>query len=450
MKRTWIAAGAALAVGMTAAGEARAQYWLSDRALTEGRGFRAGDFEFHPGVGVEFGYDSNAFYRPPGNEVPALRLRGTAHLAVSTLGPQRSANTGTTSALPIANFRAQVAVTWQQFLAVPGQPDPNAVGSGVSGPGVNAGFRLELFPGRTWQFHLYDQFDRIIQGSADPGLNLFVFNRIQNVGGFNLIFAPNGGIVDVRLGYENRFSYFENAQFRYLTTDVNDITLRARWRFLPKTALLWEVGFTPSFYLNTTGASTLLVNSFPFRTRIGLNGLLTDRIRVLAMVGYTGTYAPIGDNMSTVVAQAEFQYIFSPLTSFSLGFIRDVNPSFLGSFSVRNSLYARVNQSFSGRFYLGAEISGGRYEYGYLSDPSGARSAGLTGSSDFDATTGRWYAWRVQGQIFGEYRPADFLGINLTGIASSNITDVTAGIGGMAQSLAYNKFEAYLGVRVNW
>jgi hypothetical protein len=438
---------------MTAAGEARAQYWLSDRALTEGRGFRAGDFEFHPGVGLEFGYDSNALYRPPGQEVPALRLRGTAHLALSTLGPQRSANPqgGAPSALPIANFRAQVAVTWQQFIQVPGFPDPMN-GAPISGPGVSAGFRLELFPGRTWQFHLYDQFDRIIQGSADPGINLYVFNRDQNVGGFNLIYAPNGGIVDVRLGYENRFTYFENNQFNFLTTDQNDITLRARWRFLPKTALLWELGFNPSFYLNTTGSSTLLANSFPFRTRIGANGLLTERIRVLAMVGYQGTYAPLGDNASTVIAQADFQYIFSPLTSFSLGFIRDVNPSYLGGYSIRNNIYAKVNQSFSGRFYVSAEISGGRYEYGFVADTSGARNpSALTGSADYDAATGRWYSWRVQGQIFGEYRPADWLGINVSGTASANLTDVSARIDPMTmQSLAYTKFEAYLGVRVNW
>jgi hypothetical protein len=317
---------------------------------------------------------------------------------------------------------------------------------------VGAGFRLELFPGRTWQFHLYDQFDRFTQGSATPegGINLFVYNRDQNVGGFTIVYAPGGGIVDVRLGYENRFVYYENAGFNFLTNDANDVTLRSRWRFLPKTALLWEVGITPTFFLNTTGSSTLLPSTFPFRTRIGINGLLTDRVSLLAMVGYAGTFATLGDNASTVIAQAQIQYIFSPLTSFALGFLRDVNPSYLGSYVIRNSLYARVNQSFGGRFYVSAEVSGGRYEFGYVSTPSGARSTAYSGT-DVDPATGRYATWRVLGTLFGEYRPADFLGINATLTAQSNITDVAVTYGGAtSQSLAYNKFEAYVGARVNW
>ncbi len=436
MKRTWIAAGAALAVGVTSAGEARAQHWLSDRALTEGRGLRAGNFEFHPGVGLEFGYDSNALYAPSPNEAPALRLRGTAHVAMSTLGPQRSATAAgaTTSALPVANFRAQASVSWQQYFGVPGAAIDPTVGRPLSGPGLGLGFRLEVFPGRTWQFQLYDDFARIVQGSPEAGINLFVFNRDMNTGGFSVIYAPNGGILDARLTYENRFTYYESSQYGILTNDANDIVLRARWRFLPKTALLWEAGVTPTFYLNP---STTLSNSTPIRTRIGINGLLTERVRVLLMVGYQGTYFGRGDNENTVVGQAEVQYIFSPLTSFALGFIRDVNPSYLGNFSTRNSIYARVNQSFAGRFYVSAEVNGGYYQYGYV---------GLTAPG----TTPRFSAFRVSGNIFGEYRPADFLGINATVSATANITDTNILTATGMQSLQYTKFEAYIGVRVNW
>ena len=39
--------------------QASAQAWLQDRRVLEGEGLRSGDFEFHPGIGAQLGYDSN-------------------------------------------------------------------------------------------------------------------------------------------------------------------------------------------------------------------------------------------------------------------------------------------------------------------------------------------------------------------------------------------------------
>ena len=47
----------------TAGAEAAAQAWLEDRAYAEGMGIKAGEWELHPGVAGEFGYDSNFFQR---------------------------------------------------------------------------------------------------------------------------------------------------------------------------------------------------------------------------------------------------------------------------------------------------------------------------------------------------------------------------------------------------
>src|ERR1700749_3911931 len=74
---------------------AQDQPWLKDRRYTEGPGYRVGDFELHPGVAAEFGYDSNYLRRSSDDQltlgqngakagdvsaslvVPALRLRLT-------------------------------------------------------------------------------------------------------------------------------------------------------------------------------------------------------------------------------------------------------------------------------------------------------------------------------------------------------------------------------------
>ena len=89
MKRTigTLAAVTAL-VAIPTSAAAQDQTWLRDRKYTEGMGFRAGDFEIHPGFAAEFGYDSN--YRHNDTDpVGSLRLRLTPSLSLSTLGAQR-------------------------------------------------------------------------------------------------------------------------------------------------------------------------------------------------------------------------------------------------------------------------------------------------------------------------------------------------------------------------
>ena len=74
---------------------AQDQTWLNDRKYREGAGFRVGNFELHPGIGADFGYDSN-YYRRHSSEDPvgSLRIRVSPSFSVSTLGPQRRGRFG--------------------------------------------------------------------------------------------------------------------------------------------------------------------------------------------------------------------------------------------------------------------------------------------------------------------------------------------------------------------
>jgi hypothetical protein len=70
--------------------KASAQAWVSNPDFSEGIGVRAGNFEFHPSVGAEFGYDSNLF-RSSEEEgvVDVLKLRVTPSFTLSSLGKLR-------------------------------------------------------------------------------------------------------------------------------------------------------------------------------------------------------------------------------------------------------------------------------------------------------------------------------------------------------------------------
>ena len=92
------AVSASTLVSATAFGQD--QPWLADRRYTEGPGYRVGDYELHPGVSTEFGFDSNFYLRASsgdatGEPVGALRLRVTPSFSFSTLGPQRKGVPGT-------------------------------------------------------------------------------------------------------------------------------------------------------------------------------------------------------------------------------------------------------------------------------------------------------------------------------------------------------------------
>lgn len=452
---------AALAAGVVfgLAAPASAQVWLQDRQLTQGRGIRAGNFELHPGVGAEFGYDSNVFYAPSNTlngPVSALRLRVTPSFTVNTLGPQRSANSDApATALPTVNFRGGVALIYHEFISL----DSTRSTSNLRNLGIESNVRFDFLPGRTWQFSIADEFTRTIQPGAQtpagsPDVSLLpneTFNRNHNIASVELAYAPPRGTLEWRLGYNFVANLFDSATYSHFDYLGHQVYSRIRWRFLPKTALIWEGSINPTSYINTANAPTGLFSSFPVRTRVGINGLLTEKISLLVLVGYEATFFEQGDNADTVIGQAELRWLINPRANLRVGFLRDIQNSFFGNYFVRNRGYLNYSHSFSGRFLLSVEGGVGLYQFGYIAERTGARTA-LGSGYDSD---GRFTAVRVDGTVFGEYRVSDVFGINATLRALSNISDVrlgnNPGLDGMSgQSIAWTRFEAFLGVRAAW
>lgn len=446
-----LAVGALLSLSST---PVRAQQWLADRNLTQGRGIRVGNFELHPGVGAEVGYDSNVFYGPPdATPSTALRVRVTPSFFFSTLGVQRTQNSDSNpTALPTVNFRGGAALAYHEWIGLSGSDRVNQ----LRNLGAEGHLRLEFFPGRTWQFVLADDFTRTIQPGdqipASGGGAPRTFNRNFNTATFELAFAPNRGVFEFRLGYNFIANLFDSGAYSYNNYFSHQVAAHVRWRFLPKTALLWEGYFAPTNYVDTSGATTGLFSSYPLRTRIGLNGLLTEKISLLAMVGYYGGFFVGGDNVDTIIGQAELRWIISPRADLKLGFMRDVQNSFFGNFFIRNRGYLTWAQNFGGRVLVSVDGGVALHQYGYVANRDGTRT---TQGSGFDPVDGSFTAVRVDGTVFGEYRVNNVLGINLTLRAMSNISDVrlgqATGLDGMpGQPIAWTRFEAWLGARVNW
>ncbi|MDB5215852.1 MAG: hypothetical protein JWO86_3779, partial [Myxococcaceae bacterium] len=269
--------------------QASAQAWLRDRRYLEGEGLRGGDFEFHPGIGAELGYDSNYFLRtdktdprfingaPNNPPTDGGLLRITPSLTLNTV----RAKDPTAAPSPIG-FSATAAATYREFFGKQELRDQR----NLSG---NAGARLDINQGRPVAFGIFASYQRLIQPAvvSDPNLS---FNRSDVGAGADVTVLPGGGTLDMRLGYQFFGALFEESNGVPYTNYTHEISVRNRWRFRPRTALFSETTLRFITYPNANRSLNYLDDSTPLRTRFGVTGLVTDRFGVLLAAGYGATF----------------------------------------------------------------------------------------------------------------------------------------------------------------
>jgi hypothetical protein len=448
MKRVWsrIAAAAGFIVtALPAVAAAQDQVWLQDRRYGEGIGIRSGDFELHPGAALEFGYDSNYYHRYGGSAEPtvgSLRLRLTPSFSFSTL-TQRRRGGGPEAAQPEFEFRGGMSLTYHEFFPLYG--DPGGVENMKSERNVSGllDLTLNILPGRPWSGTIYGDIGRSIT-PTNQGFTAESFNRINARAGAEIVWQPGGGLLDWRLGYRFTGTIFESSQYSPLTNIENMLQTRGRWRFLPQTALVYDAKF--SFLTYTVGDKA----AHPLRTQIGFNGLITPSFSVLALIGWGSTfYTSPSDqhNFDSVIGQVEVKWHLSPaptndpgtaaggVSAVTLGFIRDFQDSYIGTYFERDRGYINAAYLFGGRFLVVADAGVGPIIY--------------PATEDFGGVPG-WTDVRVDASLFGEYRIKDYFGINATLRYGGNLSSqaITApGPDPIPDYLGYNQFEAYLGGR---
>ena len=459
MKR-FVLAFAAIAV-TTISASASAQVWLRDRASTQGPGIRSGDLEYHPGIGVELGYDSNYFQRSPGDTsgypvVDTVKLRVTPSFHVSTLTTQRTE--GAPTAPPKFSFNGGAALIYSEYLTntaitAPAGPNLGAGGLGRNRDfGIAADLALGIAPGRPWGFNIIDQFTRTAQPSLDPDPNVGL-DRDDNRATGELVYTKPGGLLDWHFGYTFGITYFESAQARSLTNDQHTIFTKGRWKFLPRTAFIYDGNVTFIRYTN----ATTLSDSTPIRTRVGLNGLFTDRLSLLFLVGWGASFynnAPVGGDFDSVIGQVEARYFLTgsapeagaaaPSTSsFAVGFTRDFYNYFIGNFYERDRGYMSLSALFSQKFFLSLEagVAAIRYSAIYRAPAGPGTTAGIA-STGFTDT-------RVDATLFGEYRAKDWLGFNATAqyLGEYSTTTLALSTPNGRYDPRFNRFQLLVGVR---
>ncbi len=472
---TRVAAGwAAITIGslVTFAGDAGAQEWTKDRRLGDGKGYRAGDVELHPGIGAEIGYDSNYFLRADGTDVrnvnsaPAAPVRDggilriTPSLTFNTTSPTAAnPNDGTAVAQPKVAFQGALSGTyWELFGSKELQDQRNV--------SANAGARVDILPGRPVGAGIYASYTRVLKPAVD-GLPDNSFNRNIIVAGAEGIFMPGGGTFDIRLGYQFTGELFEQSNGVPFTNLQHQILVRDRWRFRPRTALFHDTSIGFVTYPNKDRSANLLENSTPLTTRFGLTGLLTPRFSLLAAVGYGTTLSLDAGSTATqqydsVIGQAEATFFLTStpndlepgavslsVSTLSFGYNRDFQKSFIGGgYYGSDRGYTRLAYFFGNKALVSLDANIGAVEYNDFYANTGAGPIKI--SSGFTDI-------RVGTKAFGEYRILDSLGVNLTLDYSQNFSNKVLDFGGGAPApggaaatrydMSWKRFQGFVGVR---
>lgn len=434
-----------------------AQPWLQDRRYGEGIGIQAGRFELHPGVATEFGYDSNFFLRADSEHpADAWRFRVTPSLTLKTLTPRR-AGTEAVGAAPMFNLRANTFFSYSEVFGSKEVSDQRNFDAGVGGA-------VDIAPQRPVGADVYADFVRNGEPSNLAGTGQ-TFNRGTVRGGAGLSWRPGGGLFDWRLGYEASYAYFEDRPYTVYNNLTHSINTRGRWRILPRSGFLYDAKYE---FLRYSHSPSPQPDGDTLQARLGFSGLVTNNVAFLAMLGWRSTFyeangsaTPIDGqtvpptparNYDGLVGQAEVKFFLNQgpdvdsaptsLSAITVGYLHDVNNSYLGAFYTRDRGYLGLDLFLAGVFV--ANLQGG---YSYLRYPPPDTTNNPTGFSQN----------HIDAQFFAEYRFSDTFGLNTTLLYDQSIGEGPYPQGvllnpatGAYDNLEYKRFQAYVGVRLFW
>jgi hypothetical protein len=354
--RVMLAGAAVLALLLPSTASAQVTTSASAMAHAGPNGLKVGEGRLHPFVDLEPRLDTAAgFFPVSGNGPPATSPSAEV---VMHLRP------GVKFELP-SNALAIDFTGAVEYLYY----------TGVLTPGSYVASRLEGAAGLTAtanrqgavEFQLGDDFsysDKTRNLSLGIGaLSLFNEARAQ------LNIRPGGGALEI-----SPRGAFGLEQFRplslvratgcpagSLTCDPNAISqmnytnfrggLDARWKFLPKTAIVIESNFDARSYANGTANALLL------RAVGGLQGLVTTKVAVVGKVGWGYDFAtPVvaGATANTFIGHVELSYLMTEASNFKVGYYRTLEPTPVYQVARDDRIYADARLLLSGRLTLRA------------------------------------------------------------------------------------------------
>jgi hypothetical protein len=430
---------------LLASAHVKAQAWLADRTRAEGHGIRLGDFELHPGIGAEAGYDSNIFLAESGATKDGFLLRITPHLFLSTLGEERKGEK--TSSPPAVTFRAGGSSSFYHYF-YSDRLDNFAVGADMN---------LTINPDRPVSFQVNDNFTRSIRPFTEASSDgtKYDYARDQNVAGGKLQFASKSGLLKAGLGFDWGADLFEDRIFSNMNSFTYSPNASTSWQFLPMTAFLYDVRLDFQDYYNFKKAppdTNSVSNNTPdennntrVASRIGINGEITPAISLTMLIGYAAGFYNEYDDFDDVIGQIEARWRASSSFTLKLGYDRTVVSALEGNFCRRDRGYVDGLLLVGGRFLLDLNVWVGGLQFGV---PRRSDGSPYDESRNKPATR---QDPRVSVSLSGEYRFVDWFAITASVSYLGDFSDYKSTFEGEdappPDPVRFNKFDGWLGVR---
>jgi hypothetical protein len=411
---------------------AAAQGWLADRTRAEGRGIRLGDFELHPGIGAEGGYDSNLFLAEPDEEYDTAILRVSPHIYLSTLSGERLGEER-----PRVTFRTGASGAFKYYFA------PKEFDIGVGQDARLAWNASSIF---TWE--IFEQFLRTIDPFTEPAAPItnddaeqLEYARDQLGVGTRLQLNSKGGLFKVGAGYRFDLDYFESDLFEANQNQSHTIGADTSWEFLPKTAIFWNGTVQLHSFKDdaTTEAVSARFDSTRLSSKIGINGALTSKIGFTLATGYGAGFYEDDNDYENVLAQVELRWRLRPTILWALGYDREHSTAFQGNFALMDRIKTRLQAMLGGAVVISAKAELTFVNFGR--DDELAMMGSEAERDDMHLVTG----------LGGEYRIIDWFAITADFGYVENFTDYVYVLEvpgpNVRDPAEYRKFEGWLGVR---
>lgn len=360
-----VAAGAVvLAIVLAFARDARANPL---HRAEDGVGIKVGQRStFHPGFALVTGVDTNVFYEAQSEDPQAAAyMTPTGWLGLGN----RQVRDGILMSPPersgrVMDYNISGIVGFRQYLA---RRDNVRQQSRLTG-GLQ--LRLNFLPGRRVSVTLEEDFFRYAQPSNyDAGAD-FNFNRLDHRGALTFFVRPGGGRLSFGAGYRSHILRFQNSAQDVAKGNriLNGMLGEIKWRFLPKTAMLFQYTFDHTFYTDCCQAVGAGRNEDNFAHRIlgGVRGQVLKKVTLEARAGWgLGFYRddPNGPNFSSFIGDLGINVYPTPRNSLHFSFYRSFQDSLLGNYFTDIGGRAGVRHQFRWNMIagLGVGVAARRY-----------------------------------------------------------------------------------------
>lgn len=458
------AAAVALSIAGTLSGpSAFAQELPSDNWHGGGSFLRSRGYVLKPAVAAEAGFDSN-FAQASGRQeggvnepvVPSVRMRLTPSLE---LRPTAGRSAGQARRL---DLRARAAVSHNEFIAA--NDGSERLERFL---GADLGMRLNLLPHRPWSGELSAEYRTTKQpAGAFAAFRDGTYRSHNILADTALRWRPGGGLLTWRAHYRFNGVIFEDSSgtaLSGLNRLQHDFALDGQWLFLPRTSLFYDGALGVIRY--PRDGSGVKRDGAAFHSKVGLSGLLTRMIRLKAAAGYKALFFEDDLPASELAASLDppsrsmvdrpvwdLQVTFSPqgrpeapsavvgLAEVSLGYVRDVQPAFLGDYVASHRVDLTGMYALARVVTVRAEAAWLRFER-----PASFFSDGSARSEAFSENRARFGA-------SAEYRATAGLGITAKLGYSTSLSDRMIPLGqalgavDWLDDLGFNRLETWAGV----